>query len=146
MVHNGYLHIDGRLIRFANCYLIEPDSGDLTTCTASLWVDRLLRTIARVVLDDPSAVNRFVSDSGQDPSIREEALAAAPTIDLQGQVLAPGLIDIQINGAYGIDFSHWPGEEEDYVSKVETVSTRLAETGVTAYLPTVIVSGHAWTD
>jgi N-acetylglucosamine-6-phosphate deacetylase len=105
-----------------------------------------LRTIARVVLDDPSAVNRFVSDSGQDPSIREEALAAAPTIDLQGQVLAPGLIDIQINGAYGIDFSHWPGEEEDYVSKVETVSTRLAETGVTAYLPTVIVSGHAWND
>ena len=143
MVHNDYLHTDGRLIRFANCYLIEPDSGNLSTCTASLWVDKLLGTIARVVMEDKSVVNCFVSESGQDPSIGEEALDAAPTIDLQGQVLAPGLIDIQINGAYGIEFSHWPGEEEDYVSKVETVSTRLAETGVTAYLPTVIVSGHA---
>jgi hypothetical protein len=131
---------DARMVRFTNCYLIEPESGDLTPCTASLWVDRLSGIVARVVLDDSSAVNCFVPESGEGGSFEEALLASAPTVDLDGQILAPGLIDIQINGAYGIDFSHWPGDEADYIRAVEAVSARLVETGVTAYLPTVIAS------
>lgn len=52
-------------------------------------------------------------------------------------VIAPGFIDLQVNGAYGCDFS---GNGRS----LPTVSARLPETGVTSFLPTVITS--AWED
>jgi N-acetylglucosamine-6-phosphate deacetylase len=61
-----------------------------------------------------------------------------PGIDRQADVivdgyLAPGFIDLQINGAYGYDFS------VDGAGAA-AVAARLPETGVTAFLPTVITS------
>lgn len=47
--------------------------------------------------------------------------------------IAPGLIDLQINGAYGSDFSN-DGRT------VAQVAKRLPETGVTSFLPTIITS------
>jgi N-acetylglucosamine-6-phosphate deacetylase len=60
--------------------------------------------------------------------------SAPPTIELPRGVLAPGLVDIQINGGYGHDFASadLPGWRE--------VSARLPETGVTAYVPTIITA------
>jgi N-acetylglucosamine-6-phosphate deacetylase len=57
-----------------------------------------------------------------------------PGADLQadGTVL-PGLIDLQVNGAYGYDFTN-------DASTVLEVAARLPSTGVTAYMPTVITS------
>jgi hypothetical protein len=57
-----------------------------------------------------------------------------PTIELPRGVLAPGLIDIQINGGYGHDFA-----SADLAGWRE-VSARLPETGVTAYVPTIITA------
>jgi len=48
-------------------------------------------------------------------------------------VITPGLIDLQVNGAYGCDFTN-------DAASVNTVARRLPETGVTAYMPTVITS------
>jgi N-acetylglucosamine-6-phosphate deacetylase len=48
-------------------------------------------------------------------------------------VIAPGFVELQINGAYGSDFT------TDAGSIVE-VSARLPATGVTAFLPTIITS------
>jgi N-acetylglucosamine-6-phosphate deacetylase len=48
-------------------------------------------------------------------------------------VIIPGLIDLQVNGAYGCDFTN-------DASTVNQVARRLVETGVTAYMPTVITS------
>lgn len=45
----------------------------------------------------------------------------------------PGLIDLQINGAYGHDFTSDP-------SSIWQVGRRLPEQGVTAFLPTIITS------
>ena len=54
-------------------------------------------------------------------------------IDLKGLIVAPGYIDIQINGAFGYDFTTQP-------EKVEIVASLLTKYGVTAFLPTVISS------
>lgn len=48
-------------------------------------------------------------------------------------VITPGLIDLQVNGAYGYDFTN-------DATGVSQVAQRLPETGVTAFMPTVITS------
>lgn len=47
--------------------------------------------------------------------------------------IVPGFIDLQVNGAFGSDFTSDPGS-------VARVAARLPETGVTAFLPTLISS------
>lgn len=54
-------------------------------------------------------------------------------IDITGFVVAPGLIDLQINGAHGFDFTSDP-------ASIWRVGARLPEQGVTAFLPTIITS------
>ena len=55
------------------------------------------------------------------------------TVDVTGLTVAPGLIDLQINGAYGSDFTSDP-------ETIWRVGARLPEQGVTAFLPTIITS------
>jgi N-acetylglucosamine-6-phosphate deacetylase len=50
-----------------------------------------------------------------------------------GGVIAPGFIDLQVNGAYGCDFTVDP-------ASIAPVAARLPETGVTGFLPTCITS------
>ncbi|XBS68860.1 N-acetylglucosamine-6-phosphate deacetylase [Acerihabitans sp. KWT182] len=49
-------------------------------------------------------------------------------------VIAPGLVDLQVNGYAGVDFNHCPIEEESVLA----ATRRLWREGVTAFLPTVI--------
>lgn len=51
-------------------------------------------------------------------------------------LIAPGFVDLQVNGFHGIDFND-SGLKE---SEVQKVSQRLIENGVTAYLPTIITN------
>ena len=57
-----------------------------------------------------------------------------PEFRLPRGVLAPGLVDLQLNGAYGHDLADadLPGWHE--------VTTRLVETGVTSFVPTIITA------
>ncbi len=57
----------------------------------------------------------------------------AERIDCAGLVIAPGFIDLQCNGAFGIDFTTEP-------SGIEQVATDLPRFGVTTFLPTVVSS------
>lgn len=57
----------------------------------------------------------------------------ADDIDAGDLILAPGLVDIQINGGFGHDFTHEPDSIWD-------VGSRLPEFGVTAFVPTVVTS------
>ncbi|OQR93746.1 hypothetical protein THRCLA_08357 [Thraustotheca clavata] len=57
-------------------------------------------------------------------------------IDGRGLIAAPGFIDVQINGAYGHDFTDRKCTEENILE----VRQRLLATGVTAFCPTVISS------
>lgn len=54
-------------------------------------------------------------------------------IDCHNLLLAPGFIDLQCNGGFGLDFTHDP-------SAIPTVAEQLPQFGVTSFLPTVITS------
>jgi N-acetylglucosamine-6-phosphate deacetylase len=72
-----------------------------------------------------------------DGRIQRVAPGRDPGADLHSDgLLAPGLIDLQVNGAYGCDFT------VDAAS-ISTAAARLPETGVTAFLPTIITSAFA---
>jgi N-acetylglucosamine-6-phosphate deacetylase len=60
-------------------------------------------------------------------------------IDVSGLTVAPGLIDIQINGAHGWDFTSDP-------ESIWLVGAKLPEQGVSAFLPTIITSPPAAID
>ncbi len=57
----------------------------------------------------------------------------AQVIDATGLFLTPGFIDLQINGAFGYDFTADP-------ATIWLVAAKLARYGVTAFLPTIISS------
>lgn len=47
-------------------------------------------------------------------------------------VHSPGFLDIQINGAYGFDFSIYDGDDEAYRAGLKNVAEKIVETGVTS--------------
>src|SRR5262245_18294119 len=55
------------------------------------------------------------------------------TPDFQADYVAPGLIDLQVNGGFGVEVGEDPGA-------IAQLSKRLPESGVTSYLPTVITT------
>ncbi|MGO4258515.1 N-acetylglucosamine-6-phosphate deacetylase [Marmoricola sp. RAF53] len=74
----------------------------------------------------------------RDVLVHDGLLAAAtsggaPVLDATGLTVAPGLIDLQLNGAGGIDVTDEP-------ERLREIGPVLARYGVTAYLPTVITS------
>lgn len=48
------------------------------------------------------------------------------------------MIDIQINGAYGFDFSVYEGDDQAYQNGLRNVAERIVETGVTAFVVTIL--------
>jgi N-acetylglucosamine-6-phosphate deacetylase len=58
-------------------------------------------------------------------------------IDLKGKILAPGFIDVQLNGAFGFDFSTVPEDMATYQKGLTQLNKQLIQTGVTSYLPTL---------
>ncbi len=56
---------------------------------------------------------------------------AGNMIDADGLLVAPGFVDLQINGGFGYDFTTQP-------EHIWTVGTRLPAHGVTAFLPTIV--------
>ncbi|EST07677.1 Metal-dependent hydrolase, composite domain protein [Kalmanozyma brasiliensis GHG001] len=110
------------LLRFTNCLALRPD-GSLPSdpTTYSLHVD----PAAGKIVDGQSA---FFSSS----------LAFTSTIDLGGDYLVPGFIDVQINGGYGVDFSEYDGDAKTYLDALDLFAQRILETGVTSFVPTII--------
>lgn len=106
------------VIKFTNCYLInggsEPVYGDL-------WISS---TSGKIL-------------NGQELLYGERA-EPDEIVDLGGRILAPGFIDVQLNGAYGFDFSVIPEEGTTaYAKGVQRVNRNLVRAGVTSYLPTM---------
>ena len=65
--------------------------------------------------------------------ISDRAPDGEGVIDADGLLIAPGLIDLQVNGGFGRDFTADP-------TSIWEVGARLPEAGVTSFLPTIITS------
>jgi N-acetylglucosamine-6-phosphate deacetylase len=103
--------------KFTNCLLVKGD--DLVS--EDLWVSS---TSGKIL-------------NGQE-LLFEHRTAPDQIFDLGGRILSPGLIDTQLNGAYGFDFSVIPDDgAADYGKGVLRVNRKLVATGVTSYLPTM---------
>ncbi|KAB5566654.1 family 9 carbohydrate esterase [Coniochaeta sp. 2T2.1] len=59
------------------------------------------------------------------------------TIDLGGRILSPGMIECQLNGAFGFNFSTLLEDMSQYGKKLKEVNRQIVTTGVTSYIPTV---------
>ncbi|XP_020861919.1 N-acetylglucosamine-6-phosphate deacetylase isoform X2 [Phascolarctos cinereus] len=67
----------------------------------------------------------------------EEKKSADKKKDCEGHILAPGFIDVQINGGFGVDFSL---TNEDISAGVALVAKNLLAYGVTSFCPTLVTS------
>lgn len=99
----------------------------------------LLITAERVIMTPADGPTRVVSPGYvrvEDGVIAEAGEGAPPGADvrLADGLLAPGLVDLQVNGFFGHDMAD-AGE-----AGWREVVTRLPETGVTAFLPTFITA------
>ena len=103
------------LIRLFNCRLIR----DHDLVWDQLW-------IRNGVIIDPCPV---FFDEKEQPDIN---------IDCEGNIVAPGFIDLQINGGYGYDFSN----VSQTAIALETVSKGITSHGVTSFCPTLITSSR----
>ncbi|KAF8891794.1 Metallo-dependent hydrolase [Infundibulicybe gibba] len=101
------------LVCFTNC-LLPLEDGSLVE--KDLWIDERRGVIL---------------DAQQTFFLRKER--PDRLIDLGGNILSPGFIDIQINGAYGFDFSVYDGDDEAYRNGMKMIAERIIETGVTSY-------------
>lgn len=110
-------HPSTGVIKFTNCLLVQGNE----LVDGDLWVSSVTGKIL----------------NGQE-ILYEHRAAPDSIVDLGGRVLSPGLIDVQLNGAYGFDFSVIPEDGQAAYSKgVQKVNTNLVRGGVTSYLPTI---------
>lgn len=58
-------------------------------------------------------------------------------IDLNGKIVSPGFIDVQLNGGYNFDFSV---PKDTYAEELRATNRLLIRSGVTSYLPSVTSS------
>jgi N-acetylglucosamine-6-phosphate deacetylase len=105
-----------QITKFTNCRLVKGDE----LVEADLWVSSLTGKIVR----------------SQEVFYGEHAVPDV-TVDLGGRIVSPGLIDVQLNGAFGFNFSQIPEDVQSYGKTLRQVNKSLIQTGVTSYLPTL---------
>jgi len=69
-------------------------------------------------------------------SLSNTSTSNSTIIDIQGNIIAPGYIDLQWNGGYGIDLSDTDLTEDNVLIALK----KLLSTGVTSINPTIISS------
>lgn len=103
------------ITKFTNCRILK----DNKLVAEDLWVNSVTGKIIR-------SQAAFYDDLSMPDQI----------INLNGRILAPGLIECQLNGAFGFNFSTLL-EPAVYAKKVKELNKQLVTTGVTSYLPTI---------
>jgi len=78
--------------------------------------------------------DEVVREIGDGPPPERVRAAAKSVTTLSDGVLSPGLVDIQVNGAFGVDFA--AATDAEFVR----VAQQMPSTGVTAFVPTLITA------
>ncbi|KAL3448892.1 hypothetical protein BJX65DRAFT_50860 [Aspergillus insuetus] len=115
----GKTEPESHVIKFTNCRIVKGDK----LIEQDVWIDS---TSGKILRDQEAFYGLHLSPD--------------EVIDLGGRILAPGLIDCQLNGAQGFDFSVPQASKEEYDEGLRLVNKGLARTGVTSYLPTLVSS------
>ncbi|XP_038213575.1 N-acetylglucosamine-6-phosphate deacetylase [Zerene cesonia] len=102
------------LTRFHNCYILRESQ--------IIKEDLLIREGKIVSPEEVFYVEQVEPDE---------------TIDCDNLLIAPGFIDIQINGGWGVDFSY---DSESVKEGVNKVAKELLSHGVTSFCPTMVTS------
>nr|CAD7448947.1 unnamed protein product [Timema bartmani] len=102
------------LLKFKNCRLLRDDR----IIDDDIWVR------------DGKIVN-------PEKVFYDEKCYADEEIDCKGALISPGFIELQINGAFGVDFSR---NLDDVESGLLKVAKGLLAHGITAFCPTVVTS------
>ena len=90
---------------------------------------------ASLLIDGDLRRADLLTDDGVIVAIESTAIesTAMDSVDCDGLVISPGFIDLQCNGAVGVDITSEP-------HRIAEVAAALPRFGVTAFLPTVITS------
>ena len=104
------------LTKFTNCRLVRGNS--------LVWEDLWVSSITGKIIQSQSA-------------FYDDFVLPEETIDLGGRILSPGLIECQLNGAFGFNFSTMFPDMSQYGKRLRDLNRRLIQTGVTSYSPTV---------
>ncbi len=105
-------------------------------CSRDMSADRpQVLTAGRVITPAGDLTPGTVEIHGDRIAAVRAGAAAGADVSAPDGVLAPGFIDLQVNGAAGVDFLVCRGEAD-----LIRVRRYLAATGVTAFLPTLITS------
>lgn len=104
------------ITKFTNCRLVQGDA----LVEQDLWVSS---ATGKILETQVAFYDHFVLPD--------------QTINLGGRIVSPGLIDVQLNGAFGLNFSTLVPDMSLYGKAVRDLNRRLVQTGVTSYVPTV---------
>jgi N-acetylglucosamine-6-phosphate deacetylase len=95
--------------------------------------DQLTIAAARLVTNGTERTDAVVEvAAGRIVEVRDRTPGERCDVVMSDGVLVPGLVDMQVNGVFGVDFA--AAKSEDWAM----VAARLPETGVTAFAPTFI--------
>lgn len=104
------------ITKFTNCRLLRGDR----LVDEDIWIS--------------SATGKIIRSQA---AFYDNKISPGRVIDLGGRIVAPGLIDCQLNGAFGFNFSTLFDDMSQYAKNLRDVNKRLLRTGVTSYLPTL---------
>jgi N-acetylglucosamine-6-phosphate deacetylase len=94
-------------------------------CNATIYTSEKVIDNGLVVIEDRRIVDIGLASQKLPPGIELR--------DARGLILAPGFLDLQINGGFGHDFTADP-------TTIWAVAAGLPRFGVTGFLPTIITS------
>lgn len=112
---NGSQPTNG-LTKFTNCRLLRGNE----LVNADLWVS--------------SKTGKIVNSQAV---FFDDLVLPDETVDLGGRIVSPGMIECQLNGAFGFNFSTLLDDMSEYGKKIREVNKLIVQTGVTSYIPTI---------
>jgi N-acetylglucosamine-6-phosphate deacetylase len=90
-----------------------------------------LSVTGRLLVDGRFVVGALVVEGGRIVEVRADTVGALPGARLDASLVSPGLIDLQCNGAFGLEVGGDP-------AALAALASRLPASGVTTFLPTAV--------
>jgi N-acetylglucosamine-6-phosphate deacetylase len=90
----------------------------------------------RLLVDGNLVRGALVVEGGRIVDVRLGDVGSLPSPRLDAEIVSPGLIDLQVNGGFGVEVG---GD----AAALRALAGRLPSTGVTTFLPTAVSSGAA---